>query len=357
MELKIITNPDGQFWKSFDKLSDKCFPNNVQLKSAWLKPYTDHQLKGYIYIICVYDEIDLVGCLPLQLSYKRATKYWNYKVLSFLGFGPTDFYDVLAVDNNEEVLKMMFHHLKSSSNWDFLNIQLLPQNSLVANVLKETFTEQQFEVKEENTTGYNYEKTNADDWESYYQKTFKSKNKDLRKGERRLKNDEIEFTFKSYKKDVYNQFMSSVSLYAERRDSLNQYNYYEDENYRKFLHDVCENYEAFEGVELTLMQDKNNINIALQLDFINKGIFYHWNHAFNEDFKRYSPGKILLQERLKTAFENENINECNHMRGLSSYKEKFTSFKNLLSSYEIKRKNSTRVKSTQLASQLIKLVK
>ncbi len=356
MRLKIISKPDEQFWKSFDVLSSKCFDHHVQLKSAWLRPYINNQLDGEIYIICVYDREELVGCLPLQTSKQKATRFWNYRILGMLGYGPTDFYEILACGNKDKVKKMILQHLVESSSWDILNINFLPANSSSIDSIQEVFKRPDFELKKKSITGFHFEKTDGD-WQEYYRNSFKKKNKDLQKGERRLKKDEIHYSFTTYRKDVYDHFIADVSLYAERRESLGQYNYYEDKKYREFLKEVCNNYEKNNNVELTKMQDQNGVSLAIQLDFISNNVRYHWNHAFNEDFKRYSPGKILLQELLKKAFETDSIKSCNHMRGLSSYKEKFTTFEEKLISYQIQRNSSLVVKATKVVTKSLKLIK
>jgi hypothetical protein len=356
MILKIMKEPDSSFWTEFDLLSEKSFLNNVQFKSAWLLPYINHRLEGSLHIICVYHNDNLIGCLPMEKKNKRATRFWSYRELSILGTGPSDFFEILALENDREnILSIIFKHLKGSSDWDHLNLPLLPNKSPSIPILTNIFSNKSFKIYRKELTGYNFEKT-ENDWETYYEEVFKKKNKDLTKGERRLQKDNIDYTFKVYKKNVFKKFISTVNLYAERRESLDQYNYYEDKSYRAFLEGVCENYESFGGVEFTAMENDKGDNIAIQLDFINKGIRYHWNHAFNEKYKRYSPGKILLKEILKNSF-NSDIKMCNHMRGLSRYKMKFTSYQEIMPFYRIERTKSIRIQSTRLISKILKYLK
>ena len=355
MDLKIIRQPSNQFWQEYDRLSDRCFLHNVQFRSCWLIPYIDCLLKGEIYIIAIYDGNELVGCLPLEGKKQRATRLWSYRVFEILGSGPTDFFEVLARDENkEDILRLIFIHLKDSKNWDHLNLMLLPQFSTSINLINELFSNESFEVARVDTVGFRYEKT-IDNWEAYYEGVFNNKNKDLSKGERRLQADEIKYSFKIHTDNIFDNFIASVDLYASRRETLGQYNFYEDRSYRTFLKKVCENYEKSGGVVFTVMQDNEGENMAIQLDFINKGIRYHWNHAFNEDYKRYSPGKILLKEILKNSFEDPNISACNHMRGLSRYKDAFTTYQEMMPSFKIKRINSPRIKSTRLVSRILRL--
>lgn len=358
MEVKIIQKPNNTFWEKFDSLCKSCFQNNVQFKSDWLRPYIKNLLTGSVYIIAVYSGAELVGCLPLEKRKKKATRFWNYRVLHILGSGPTDFFEILAQDERkDEILTLVFRHLKEYKSWDYLELNILPQSSDSLKWIKSVFTDPLFKITRIDTAGFCFEKT-VGNWDSYFESVFNKKNKDLSKGERRLKADEIEYHFETYRENVFDRFIATVELYASRRETLGQYNYYEDKSYRMFLKNVCENYEKFQGIEFTVMKDsRRDVEMAIQLDFINKNTRYHWNHAFNEDYKRYSPGKILLKEILKNSFEDPNIFVCNHMRGLSKYKETFTSYQDTLPSFRIQRVSSLRIRSTRWVSKVLKFLK
>lgn len=358
LDLKIITKPSECFWNAFDKLSFETFAHNVQFRSEWLKPYIKFQLKGEVYIIAVYNKDMLVGCLPLEITKQKATRFWSFRVLQILGTGPTDFFDILARDDNRlNIQKRILEFLRKKNNWDYINLGLLPLSFKNLSLINEVFFSKQFKINENETYGFLYEKT-INSWNTYLDNVFNKKNKDLNKGERRLKKDSIDYSFKTYNKNVFERFIASIDLYAQRRETLGQYNYYKDYNYRMFLKSVCNNYEQFGGVEFTVMKDsRKNVAMAIQLDFINKGIRYHWNHAFNEDYKRYSPGKLLLKEILKNSFADSNILACNHMRGLSNYKKSFTTYEEKMLSYRIERVNSIRVRLTNTASRVLKLLR
>lgn len=358
MNLIIISHPTNEFWEAFDALSNYCFKHDVQFKSAWLKPYIKNLLTGDIYIIAIYRGAELVGCLPLEKKKQRATRFWNFNVLQILGSGPTDFFEILVEENHKkDILDLIFGHLKDTAEWDYLNLNQLPHSSDGLEWINNVFSNTFFKINRIDTVGFSFEKT-IGNWDSYFESVFNKKNKDLSKGERRLKSDGIAYTFETYTVNVFDRFIANVDLYASRRKTLGQHNFYGDKNYRMFLKNVCENYEKFHGIEFTVMKDSNtDIEMAIQLDFINKNTRYHWNHAYNENYKRYSPGKILLKEILKKSFEDPNILACNHMRGLSKYKEAFTSYQEIMPSIKIENVNSPRIKSTRLVSKVLKFLK
>lgn len=354
METKLISNPDEYFWQEFDTLSEANFEHNVQLQSIWLKPYIKFLLKGSVYIVAVYKQTRLVGCLPLEMNYTRATRYWDYRVLSIIGGGSLDFFEVLTEnDHREEILKNIFVFLQKQKKWDYVKLSLLPDDQVLEKVVHHVF-EHHYEKRFFQNSGCFFENTTGD-WNGNYESLFNSKNKDLKKSERRLENDNIHCHLKIYTNDILYYFRKYVTLYAQRRESLNQLNKYENENYWNFLKKVLQNYENNDLVEFSVLYNDLQYPLAIQLDFIYKNTRYHWNHAYNEDYSRYSPGKLLLKMLLQKSFANPEIKQNNHMRGLSSYKKKLTSHKKYFYNIDITNKSSIRIFVTRGISRIFKL--
>ena len=353
---KLVNN--SQFWIDFNELTNK-LDRLPQLSSDWLIPFINHRLSDSIpLIITSYIDNKLVGCLPLQKIKKKATRYWDFTVFEFLGNGPTDFFNIPAVNDSLEIKKALLKYFFETQKWDYLKLNLLPENNNINPFLQKTVViKNAYNIKYNRSTGCHFESTNNLDKETYYNEIFKKKNKDLLKGERRLYKDNINYHINTYHLDVYNKFINNVKLYAERRKTLGQYNFYEDESYCKFLKAVCDNYEKQNSIEFSTMESDDGDVLAIQLDFIVNRVRYHWNHAFNEDYKRYSPGKILLKELLFSSIESNCIDECNHMRGLSNYKQKFTTYTSRFINYEIENNRSMTIKLTKLASKVLRLIR
>ena len=346
------------FWKEFDNLSTK-IKRAPQLNSSWLIPYIKYQLKnGEPCILGAYQNGELVGCLPLQKVYKKATRFWNYRQYEFLGSGPTDFFNIPVKDDSCEILEKLFNYFIKNENWDILNLSLLPLSGPPSDFTDQFFSNtNKYQTKKDSDNGFNFQETHDLALSSFIENKFKKKNKDLFKSERRLLNDDIKVEVKSTRANTFDSFIRHVDLYANRRETLGQHNYYKQTNYRSFLKEVCENFETSRSIEFSYLATKNNNVLAIQLDFIRNNVRYHWNHAFNEDYKRYSPGKILLKQLLFSSIESSEINECNHMRGLSSYKSKFTNQTHHFKNYTITNKKSLRVNFTKLVSKLLKAIK
>ncbi|MDT0295762.1 GNAT family N-acetyltransferase [Mesonia ostreae] len=358
LTLKKITQPNQEFWQSFDQLVNKTCGFTVHLNSIWLTNYIKYYFEETqsTWILAAYNQDELVGCLPLQAEEKRATRFYNFTELRILGFGPTDFFDIpVAEENRQEILSHLVAFLKNDSTWDKLMMTELPETSPNLKCLIEALRKEKLEFELDEPNGFVYTATKGD-WEDFLTTEFDPKNKDLAKSERRVAKKGYELKFSSYRENVYPELLKNIDLYAQRRESLGQFNKYETDNLKKFLQNIIEAYEAKKMVELTVLEADGE-TWAFQLDWICNKTRYHWNHAYNEDYKRYSPGKLILKEVMRSSFYDPNIDYCNHMRGLSSYKDKFTDEKQMLIRIRIENSFSKKVKLTRLISKTLKAVK
>lgn len=358
LTLKKITQPNQEFWQSFDELVDKTCEFTVHLNSIWLSNYIKYYFEPgqSTWILAAYDQDELVGCLPLQATEKRATRYYDFTELQILGFGPTDFFDIpVAEENREEILSHLVGFLKKDKTWDKLILTSLPEHSINLKYFIEALEKEKLEHEIDDPNGFAYVAT-KDDWEGFLKTEFNPKNKDLAKSERRVAKQGYQLKFNAYRENVYQELLKNIDLYAQRRESLGQFNNYETDNLKQFLKNIIEAYEAKKMVELTVLEADGE-TWAFQLDWIRNKTRYHWNHAYNEEYKRYSPGKLILKEVMKESFHDPNIDYCNHMRGLSSYKDKFTTEKQMLKRIKIENPSSKKIKLTRLVSKTLKAVK
>ena len=358
MELKLITNPNKKFWLDFDKLIEISCSYTVQLNSIWLSNYIKYYFtnKQTPFIIAAYQDDNLVGCLPLQSDKKRATKFYDFTELRNLGFGPTDFFDIPVIkENKEEILSRLIQFLKKNKAWDKLVLTELPERSENVVAFLKILEEEKLPYKLDEPNGFAYIETNGN-WEHFFKTKFNPNNKDLAKSERRIERQGYQLKFTSYRESIYTELLKNIDLYAQRRESLGQFNNYETDKLKQFLKKIIEAFEAKKMVELTVLESDGE-TWAFQLDYIDNKTRYHWNHAYNEDYKRYSPGKLILKELLKNSFQDPNIDYCNHMRGLSGYKNKFTEEHEMLRRIRIGNPSSKKIKLTHLISKILKMMK
>lgn len=358
LTLKVISKPTKEFWQAFDTLAEKTCEFTVQLNSIWLSNYVEYYLdkSEEVYIIAAYNHTELVGCLPLQKTKKRATRFYDVTELKILGFGPTDFFDIpLQIDNKEQIAFHLISFLINDNTWDEFCLTSIPEQSKNLAALLSALDRKKINYKIDKPLGYAFTETRGD-WDYYLDAKFNPKNKDLSKSERRVENQGYELEFTTYQKNIYAQLIKNIDLYAQRRESLGQFNNYETDSLKKFLYNIIEMYEAEKMVELTVLNANDEV-LAFQLDWLSNRTRFHWNHAYNEDYKRYSPGKLILKELLRKSFENPDIHYCNHMRGIQGYKKKFTENRRMFYRLELENPKSKKIKLTRIISKLLKIIR
>src|SRR5690606_10982667 len=84
-----------------------------------------------LFIIAVYQDNILIGCLPMYIEETRATRFWNYKVLKIIGNGPTDFFDIIVKEGFEKIVnEKIVNYLSRDKSWDKFELTELPEDSV-----------------------------------------------------------------------------------------------------------------------------------------------------------------------------------------------------------------------------------
>lgn len=294
---------------------------NFEWFNSFLSAYNiqenDTDLIGFV------DIDSLIGLSLLQKTCKPMTRFWKERILVPLGYGPSDFFAVPVKDDYElRVSKMLVHYyIQNSQAWERIIVDNLQYNQKFYSFLIDEFKRLGYQV-EVSTDRFSYYVDTTGDWDSFYLNFISKNNKDLLKDLRKIDRSGINLTVHQIRESVWPSLKEVLEIYAQRRKSLGQKNTYNDSSRELFVKSVIQAYEKSGNVELSLLKDQNDQVWAFQLDWIWEGVRYHWNHAFNEDFKTFSPGKILLLKLLEISFADPKIVEVNHMRGNATYKSK-----------------------------------
>lgn len=352
---KVFMEPN---WKMYGDLYSKVgsvdmgVQQTIEWAEAYERAYISQSKDLNALHFALFDGKQIVGVLPLQIRKVRSSQYTYYNRIEIFGRGPTDFFRPIAEEGYEGELQRQFCSflIEEKNCWDRLYISeiidlahfqtLLSDCNEISMKLSNVYQQGYFSV---NTTG---------NWDDFYNETLKPKNKDLWKAMRRIKNDGFQLSVQTYNTNIYDKLRNSLELYAQRRESLGQNNSYETDSRNRFVKKVCEQFEASGQAEFSVLLDQYGELWSFQLDWIFCGTRFHWNHAYNEKFKRYSPGKYLLYSLLKSSFEKPKIHRVNHMRGLADYKKSLTDQQNALYAIEAINPYSRRLKIERKVVQL-----
>jgi hypothetical protein len=297
----------------------------VNQNLVWLAAYRDCFLNknNYSCLLRITNDSETLSFVGLQLEKENMGGLLSIRKYFQFGRGPSDFYSIVVKPGSEEevVNALANHWYNTRDKWDTITLENIPASNMLPLSLVDKMKDVGFTVEKKEGYGF-YTTDTTRDWDKYFETFIRPANKDLLKDLRKLERNGVELSVQTIRKNVYDHLETVLNLYAQRRKSLGQANSYETDERKEFVKRITTAYEESENVELSLLIDSSQNVWAFQLDFLWDGVRYHWNHAYNEDYKKYSPGKILLLKLMEASFKDPSVHEVNHMRGASSYKSK-----------------------------------
>lgn len=331
------------------------FPFTIHQSSAWYGAYVS-SCQTPILCLNVIKEIDgqILGILPLQIQPYRGTRFWDMRLLLPLAHGPSDFVNLLVEPGHEEEFAdAIAGWLRRHSNaWERLFLPYIPASSQAWQPLVGALRAQGFEPQVDLSHTF-FEVDATQDWDSYFHSYIKTRNADLLKDIRKLERMNAYPRVMVVKEGIEKYLPVLLPIYARRRSALGQANKYEEERSREFLARVLRAYEDSGSVELSMLVGTNDDVWAYQLDWLDRGVRYHYMHAYNDHYKQYSPGKLLLYEILKRSFASPETLRCNFMRGEAEYKNRFANVSQGYVYIRVENPRSLRQRATRMAGRLV----
>jgi len=328
----------------------------VHLGSSWLTSYVEEfRASERTRVIEVREPSSgrLTGALPLQLQSVRGTRAWSLRRLVPLASGPSDFFDTLALpgrigDVAEAIARCLW---ETRLSWDELVLDLIPHSSPYWEPLARALEGRGLVPIIATDRGF-FKVDTTGSFDDYHQKKMIVTYSKVRN---RMRRDGVEPRLEVVRSGINDTLDGLLHLYHKRRAHKDQRNCFVNSSpMEAFVRKVVGEYEDRGWVVLSLLRNGEDV-WAYALDWLRDGVWFGYMMAFDERFKRYSPGKLLLWEQIKRAFESEDIREFNFMRGESGYKSEFAYEREPYVSMTVHNPWSPRLRATQLATRLCEI--
>ena len=322
----------------------------------WLTTYSEYFQPEVLSILLPHHN-SYYKKLYFQINHSPCTRFLSMREIVPLAEGPSDFFDIPCLYGYEEeaantIANWLVEH---SELWDSMKLGLIPESSPSWKPLVNALSAQGFSPVVGRSEVFYYLDTSGS-WEEYANIYWRRK-KRLMKKFHRVERDGYKLEFITIRENVNNYLNVLFNLYAKRRESKDQYNTFADPTWQSFLYAVIQKFEENNMVNIMLIKDQNQEIWAIDLNWFMNNIEYGYSFAFNEKFKKYSPGKILVYNILKDAFLDPAISEFNFMRGGSVYKSEFTNQYESYISIEIQNPHSFRIILQKLVNIIIDIRK
>ena len=299
-----------EMWKNLESSSSNYFFQSFN----WQKLWFDHQMKYNNkienYTVVIFKNNDVIMILPFNIHHNN-----YFKVLRWSGFPFSD-YNAPIIKNDVEISKVEFLFLWESiiSNNDFDCVFLDNQPEKIMNSNNPFFI---FLKKRINNYFYFIK----------FNEKFEIKKKEfdnIKYQTKRLKNlGKLEFKI-AKDKDEINKVLNFIILNKSNQyDRTNAWNLFKIKSHRKLFE--LSNLNLSENVDLSYISLNDGI-IAAQSGYQYKKRYYYLFPAYNYEYRKFSPGKILLQNMIVNC-KTHLFDYFDLTIGSENYKENFSNYK------------------------------
>lgn len=337
MHTRIITSTEELnnlkcYWERLQEQDkDVTYYSTFEFAKTWWEIYKEEGNKK-LFIICVYDNKDIVGIAPFVLEVKSIFKI-KYSILKFIGRG--DYFGVVldTHDRNEIIIiKSIFITIEENAD-KFQRIQLthIKHDSILAYyLLRDSRYNEFFTYLVECPQIFLSKFSNFDE----FKKIFVSSNS--RKYRNKLKREQ-NYKFSVIYNNNDNIYEKISKLHVKEQKYL-----FEVKN-RKERSSLFENKFYSQFSKLLYNENRNIITFIITGDedkliiyytcYLYKGILYAWNTAYDSQYGKYNVGKVINYEIINYIFES-NIAEIFDY-GAGRYPWKFEWTKDFIFDYQL----------------------
>lgn len=297
--------------------------NTIFLTWEWLYTWWETFGKeGKLFIITLRSEQgELVGIAPLFI---RKCSYYNFPVkeISFIGAGHSDRQDLIVLRKSHEALETIILEIYANKTmWDVVRLDQIPSESPFVAASSGVH----FRSETENSSLCPYIMI-SDSWDPYFNSLSKNFRRDIKRTTNRIcKFGKWEFKVERRPKDIEKMIATMENIEATGRKADTEKAFFLSKVNKNFLTRFCKICLENQSLDYSIITI-NDKPIAYLLGFLYNNKYYAYNNAFSEDFRRASPGKLLLNEKVRWCFDNiESVKEFDFLRGEAYIKSLWTS--------------------------------
>jgi len=316
-----IVNTETSFYGLEKEWQDMCtrsthyyFQTFQWMVNWWV--YFGQKRDSKLHIVVAREGDTIVFIWPLIIERKR-----SWKILRWMGADINDYCDVLIDDSVESPLEYVtaaWNVLKSTEKVDLVEFDKVRADSVMVPFLQQ----HKFFCTGKNTAPY-IRLNRWENWEDYFNH-FK-KNLRVKTHARHVralqKKGNVSFITndtKQIKKIIDIVIQQKIDRFVEKGQS----GILEDEVFPEYLLAVANMAKTQNTIHLAVLYLDETI-IACHLGFLYQGRLYWYIPSFNQEYSKYSPGRILLEEIIQWCFQN-NIAMFDFLLGDERYKYQWT---------------------------------
>ncbi|MGA2465569.1 MAG: GNAT family N-acetyltransferase [Thermodesulfobacteriota bacterium] len=322
--IKEIGNFDKleEFRPIWNSLAEKQGPYKIFLSYDWFKIWLKHFLgENKLVILLLYKENEIVAIAPFSIKRERF-KGVPIKKIELLGnvYSPFRYFLINEGDDKEKVKNLfcIFDFVfKQHKGWSVLDLHAIPQENNWFNLVITTLKRMGLNYSDYLCFGDWYLDEIKYSGEEYFNNLPQKIKKDILYCKRRLeKMGKCEF------KLIRNG--NNIDDYMDLYYKVYEKSWQKKEGVGPNFHrDLAKIAIRNNWLRLGFLFFDNS-PIASQFWVSNNEIAYILKTVYNQEYKKFSPGKILTSEMMKYVIDMDGVNIVDYVQGDEAYKEDWT---------------------------------
>jgi CelD/BcsL family acetyltransferase involved in cellulose biosynthesis len=334
--------------KDFESLKDKWNklllgnPNySVFMTWEWMFTWWEYfNDKRELLILLAYDKDQLSGIVPLMISRRKYFGLKKLEIIEFIGsdsFLSSDYFDFLSVCGQEQkVMEAFIDYIWNMNNWHVLNLTGIYIGSQNIRHIKGSIEKLNGNISTKLNERCLYVSIKGN-WESYIANLKKRFIDDLKRRNKKLKNEqEVSFDLYNKEKDINFAIDCLIKFNIERLAKKEKVSSFSDPTFSAFFKKIGRVFNSNRWLKLYCLSVKNK-PVAICCNFVFNNKAYQYQNSFDGRYAKYSPSHLLLNYALKDSFE-QGYTYFDFLGGNHPYKSMWANKVNLKISIKVFKK-------------------
>jgi CelD/BcsL family acetyltransferase involved in cellulose biosynthesis len=287
----------------------------------WWRNY--YRVGDQLRILVVRADSQVVGILPLYITRKKILKFFQYKVLQFIGIGgdtSPDYLDAIVVaDKAEQTLKSLVDFIfEKLKDWQLLTLSEILSDSLFLSCLIDTASRQGLATKKAMRANISYIEL-PDDWEKYLKQLSANRRAQLRRSRKKFYSagDGKCFTISDEKRLDW-AIDKLIELHHKRWQGRAEHYAFSSPNYISFHRSVMHDFIKQNRLRLFCLTLDEKI-ISMLYCYRWKDTMYYFQGGFDPDYQHLQPGQVIMGHAIESAIQ-ERLKVFDMLKGDYEYK-------------------------------------
>lgn len=333
-------------WTELPKSSDTLFltaeKTSIFLSREWFEALTPHLVNQHqsLLLLCVIEKDTVLAILPILTNTNREWTSFTHPYSALFSI-------VLVEENQTKILSCLCEGLKTL-DFDYLTLAPIDSDNSTLNKFQNAME----------TAGLNVYR-NHKEYNWFHHIKGESYAEYMAKRPAKVRN-----TVQRKQRKLAREYDDKIQLYVDKNldqalaiyHDLYTVSWKANEQYEALVKEATQQFAKRNWPRLALLR-VDNTPIAAQLWFVAEGKASIFRLVYDQAWKDYSPGSILMNALLKHVIDNDKVTEIDFLSGNDKYKQDWMSERRERSALVCVKKTKQMKKTDNLLTKAIRFIK